>query len=83
MYRADLEDIVSLYIARWSNTELERVKVLAIDMDDYFDPKIIIFHQVFIACLMHFLLEIILGHLFFILSYFYLQLPEEKSTRDT
>ena len=53
---------VSLYITWWSNTELERVKILAVDIDDYFDIKIIIFDQVVIASLMSFLLEIILGH---------------------
>ena len=61
---------VSLYIMRWSNTELERVKILAVDIDDYFDPKIIIFDQVFIASFLSFLLEIILGHLVIFLSYF-------------
>ena len=33
---------VSLYITRWSNIELERMKILTIDID-YFDPKIFIF----------------------------------------
>ena len=61
--RADLEDIVSLYITRRSNTELECIDIIAVDMDDYFDPKIIIFDQVFTTCLMSFLFEIILGHL--------------------
>ena len=39
------------------------MKILAVDIDNYFDPKIIIFDQVFIASLLSFLLEIILGHL--------------------
>ena len=41
--RVDLKEFVSLYITWRSNTELEHVKILAVDMDDYFDPKIIIF----------------------------------------
>ena len=53
---------VTICITRWSNTELECVKILAVDIDDYFDPKIIIFDQVFNAGLMYFLLVIILGH---------------------
>ena len=69
--RVNLEGFVSLYITRRSNTELERVKILAVDMDDYFDPKIIIFNQVFIACLMPFLLEIILGYLTIFPSHLY------------
>ena len=63
MARLNLEDIVSLYITRRSNTELECIDIIAVDMDDYFDPKIIIFDQVFTICLMFFLLEIIIGHL--------------------
>ena len=43
---------VSIYVTRWSNTKLEHVKTLAVD--DYFDPKIIIFDQVFIASLLFF-----------------------------
>ena len=35
---------------------------IAGDIDDYVDPKIIIFDQVIIASLLSFLLEIILGH---------------------
>ena len=76
--RADLKDIVSLYIKRWSNTELEHVKMLAVDMDDYFDPKIIILDQVFIAWLMSLLLEIILGRLVIFHIYFIWLLEEEK-----
>ena len=34
---------------------------IAGDIDDYVDPKIIVLDQVFNACLMPFLLEIILG----------------------
>ena len=35
---------------------------IAGDIDDYVDPKIIIFDQVIIVSLLSFLLEIILGH---------------------
>ena len=38
------------------------MKILVVDIDDYFDPKIIIFDQVFIASLLSLFLEIILGH---------------------
>ena len=76
--KADLEDIVSLYITRRSNTKLERVDILAVDMDDYLDPKIIIFDQVFIACLRSFLLDIILGHLIIFSSHFICSLLKRK-----
>ena len=69
---------VTICITRWSNTEMERVKILAVDIDDYFDPKIIIFDQVFIACLMSFLLEIIFGHLIIFPSHFICSFAEEK-----
>ena len=48
---------VTLYITRWSNRELERVMILAVDFDD---PKIIILDQVFNAGLIPFLLRIFL-----------------------
>ena len=76
--RADLEDIVSLYITRRSNTKLEHMDILVADMDGYFDPKIIIFDQVFITCLMSFLLEIILGHLIIFPSHFICSLLKRK-----
>ena len=69
---------VSLYITQWSNTELERVKILAVDIDDYFDPKIITFDQVFIASLLSFLLEIILGHQVIFPIYFIYSFEQEK-----
>ena len=47
--------VFTLYITRWSNTELECMKILAVDIDDYFDLKIIIFDQIFIASLFCFL----------------------------
>ena len=53
--------------------------ILAVDMDDYFDPKIIIFDQVFIAWLMSFLLEIIIGHLVIFPIYFIWSLEEETN----
>ena len=76
--RVDLEEFVTLYITRRSNTELEHVKILAVDMDDYFDLKIIIFNQVFIACLRSFLLDIILGHLIIFSSHFICSLLKRK-----
>ena len=57
---------VSLYIKRWSNTELERVMILAVDFDD---PKVIILDQAFNAGLMPFRFEIILGHQVIFLIY--------------
>ena len=42
---------------------------IAGDIDDYVDPKIIVLDQVFNACLMPFLLEIILGHQVIFLIY--------------
>ena len=42
---------------------------IAGDIDDYVDPKIIIFDQVIIVSLLSFLLEIILGHQVIFLIY--------------
>ena len=70
---------VSLYITQWSNIELEYVKILAVDIDDYFDPKIITFDKVFIASLLSFLLEIILSHLVIFLIHIIWSFEEEKT----
>ena len=50
----------------------------AVDIDDYFDPKIINFDHVFIASLSSFLLEIILGHLIIFPIYFICSLLKRK-----
>ena len=73
-----LADLVSLHIMRRSNTKLERVDILAVNMNNYFDLRIIIFDQGFIACLMPFLLKIMLGHLIIFLSYLSDARSEEK-----
>ena len=78
MCRVDFANLVSLYITRRSNTELERVDILAVNMDDFFDPRIIIFDQGFIAYLMPFLLKIMLGHLIIYLTYLSDSRSEEK-----
>ena len=77
--RVELANLVSLYITHRSNTELERMDIFVVDMDDYFDPKIIIFDQVFIACLMSFRLEIVLSHLIIFPSHFNCSLLKRKA----
>ena len=69
---------VSLYFTWWSNTELERVKILAVDIDYYFDPKIITFDQCFIAYLLSFFWEIILSYHVIFPIYFIYSFEQEK-----
>ena len=54
------------------------MKILAVDSDDYFDLKIIIFDQIFIASLFCFLLEIILGYLVIFPIFIILSFEEAK-----
>ena len=54
------------------------MKILAVDIDNYFDQKIITFDQVFIASLLSLVLEIILGHQVIFPIYFIYSFEEEK-----